>query len=284
LTQYFGASQAATLYVDWNGLVEFWHVGSRAYYIVTAASREHHLGLVYTQSGYGIHEADETREISGTPATYKEALTANAQGFAWVDYPARVAAQPPMGMRETLGEVVFQSWSGERRVLSDALRYRARLDLSDTHIAFVEYADTSGAVGQVMVQPLDGGEPTAVAPSARHQDRPAIDGDWVVWEEYLGEHDAVIRAHNLTSGEVRDVSSTAGFRTNPDILGTRVVWEDQRSGDGDLYFTDLAGEAGERIAVSGPNHSAATRLSTDGLVWIESADGNIALLRARWVQ
>jgi beta propeller repeat protein len=284
LTQYFGANQAATMYVDWNGLVEFWHVTSRAYYIATAASGDRHLGLVYTQGGYGIHEAAEPREVSGTPATYKEALVANAQGFAWVDYPARAAGQPRMGGGETLGEIVFQSWSDDRRALSDALRYRARLDLSDAHVVFVEYADTTGAVGQIVVQPLDGGEPIAAAPSARHQDRPAIDGDWVVWEEYLGGSDAVIRARNLVSGEVRDLSATTGFRTNPDIRGARVVWEDQRTGNGDIYFTDLDNDVGERVAVSGANHSGATRLSADGIVWIESAEGSIALLRASWVQ
>jgi len=82
---------------------------------------------------------------------------------------------------------------------------------------------------------------------------------------------------------VRDLSSRTGFRTNPDILGTRVAWEDQRSGDGDLYFIDLDDAEGERVAVSGAGHSAAVRLSSDGLVWIETADDVIALLRARWV-
>ena len=44
----------------------------------------------------------------------------------------------------------------------------------------------------------------AAAKSSYHQDRPAIDGDWVVWEEYLSSSDSVIRARNLSTGEVLD--------------------------------------------------------------------------------
>jgi beta propeller repeat protein len=285
VTQYFGMNQAATLYVDWNGLAQWWHLTSRAYYIDTAASQTRHLGLVYDMTTYGVYSGDDPRELSGTPTSYKEHLAANANGFAWVDYATRGAgAQPPIDETEALGEVVFQSWSGERSVLTDALRYRARLDLSETHVAFVEYSTTGAdAVGQIVVQPIAGGDPIAVAATPHHQDRPAIDGDWVVWEEYLSDQDSVIRARNLATGEVRDLSTRTGFRTNPDILGTRVAWEDQRSGDGDIYFIDLDRADGERVAVSGSGHSAAVRLSSDGLVWIETVDDVIALLRARWL-
>jgi beta propeller repeat protein len=172
-----------------------------------------------------------------------------------------------------------------RSVLTDPLLYRARVDLSRTHVAFVEYASTApGSVGQIVVLPLAGGAAIPAAPSAHHQDRPAIDGDWVVWEEYLSSADSVIRARNLTTGEVRDLSATTGFRTNPDILGTRVIWEDQRSGNGDIYLSDLADADGDHVVVSGAGHSAATRLTDDGLVWIETAGDNMGLMRARWTR
>jgi beta propeller repeat protein len=294
IVQYFGSNQAATLYVDWNGVAEFWHLDSGAHYVGTAASGDRHLGLVYAPASYGIYSGDDAGELSGTPGSYKEHLAAGADGFAWVDYPTPAsgarpgggAMPPPVGgdMQDP-GEVVFQRWRGARSTLSDRLRYRARLDLSQTHVAFVEYADTAaGSVGQIVVLPLAGGTPIIAAPSSNHQDRPAIDGDWVVWEEYLSDQDSVIRARNLATGEVRDVSSSMGFRTNPDILGTRVVWEDQRSGDGDLYVVDLAQAGGERVVVSGAGHSAAVRLSPSGVVWVETADDVIALLSARWLE
>ncbi len=294
IVQYFGSNQAATLYVDWNGVAEFWHLDAGAHYVGTAASGDRHLGLVYGPASYGIHAGDDAAELSGTPGSYKEHLAASADGFAWVDYPTPAsgarpgggAMPPPLGGNvQELGEVVFQRWSGARSTLSDRLRYRARLDLSRMHVAFVEYADTAaGSVGQIAVLPLAGGTPILAAPSSHHQDRPAIDGDWVVWEEYLSDQDSVIRARNLATGEVRDVSSSTGFRTNPDILGTRVVWEDQRNGDGDLYVADLVEASGERVVVSGPGHSAAVRLSSHNVVWIETADDVIALLSARWLE
>jgi hypothetical protein len=286
LTQYSGPDAAAILHVDWNGVPAWRHDASRAHYIYTAASTTHHLGLLHEASSYGIHEGGAAAELSGSPASYKEYLAANTEGFAWVDYPRQALGGPqrPSG-DEPYGQIVFQTWSGARSTLSDALRYRARLDLSETHVAFVEYADAAaGSAGQIVVQAISGGAPIAVAPSEHHQDRPAIDGDWVVWEEYRSPEDSVIRARNLASGEVRDLSASTGFRTNPDVRGARVIWEDQRSGVGDIYFNELDADEGERIAVSGAGHSAAARLSFDGLVWIETAAGQIALLHARWIR
>jgi beta propeller repeat protein len=285
LLQYTPAGTAATLHVDWSGVPAWWYEAAGPRYLYSAAAGTHAIDLLYTAS-YGIFAGGGSNEISGTAASYKEFLAANDQGFAWVDYTA-TGGHPGGGGQMTTtasGKVVFQSWSGARMAITDSLRYRARLELSATRVAYVEYASNApGTNGQVMVQPLSGGPAVAAAASAHHQDRPAVDGDWLVWEEYLGSTDAVIRARNLTTGQVRDLSATTGFRTNPDILGTRVVWEDQRSGNGDIYFIDL-GAGGERVAVSGSGHSTAVRLTPDGLVWIESNGGSTGLLRARWAR
>jgi beta propeller repeat protein len=285
IVHFASTDHAVVLHVDWSGRAELRHQTVRAYYAYTAAHAGRHLALLYQPASYGIYAAGTSGEISNTARSYKEFLTANERGFAWVDYGEQAPTPPVFGAAKPLGPIVFQAWNGTRSTVTDSARYRARLDLSATHVAFVEYASTAaGTVGQVVVQPLAGGAPIVAAPSANHQDRPAIDGDWVVWEEYVSQQAAVIRARHLTTGEVRDLSSTTGFRTNPDIRGTRVVWEDQRSGIGDIYFTDLSDDQGERIAVSGPNHSAATRLTDDGLIWLETLDGNIGLLRARWAE
>jgi beta propeller repeat protein len=287
LTQYPRPTAAATLHVA-GGNATWWHESMRAYYVYSAANGERFVDLLQTAGTFGIHADGDANDISGTPASYKEFLSANADGFAWVDYgmmAAGPAGGPPMMAGATFGAVVFKRWSGARSEVTDALRYRARIDLSSTHVAFVEYADTApGTVGQIVVQPLAGGDPIAAAPSANHQDRPAIDGDWVVWEEYVGGDDAVIRARNLATGEVRDVSERTGFRTNPDIQGTRVVWEDQRSGDGDIYYVDLTENDGDHVAVSGAGHSTAVRLNPDGIVWIEVRDDAMGLMRARWAR
>jgi beta propeller repeat protein len=285
IINYPSTTQATELFVDWNGAASQWYQTAGAYYLYNAASGSHQIALLYARMMYGIYANGGGAELSGTPASYKEFLAASELGFAWVDYPT--AATHPGGRPGTgtgtipPGKVVFQPWSGGARAdLSNDVGYRARLDLSKTHVAFVEYASAT-SVGQIVVQALAGGAPVVAAPSPHHQDRPAIDGDWVIWEEYPGGTDSVIRARNLVTGQVRDLSPTTGFRTNPDILGTRVVWEDQRSGNGDIYFLDLAG-GGERIAVSGKGHSTAPRLTSDGLVWIEINGSTMGLAQARW--
>jgi beta propeller repeat protein len=293
LLHYPSTTQAVAVFADWNGATTQWYGAAGAYYLYRAASGTNHIALLYGQS-YGIFSRGGTTELSGTPATYKEFLAASEAGFAWVDYEVPA---PTMGGHAgmgggggrplppgpvTLGKITFQPWSGARAVLTDALRYRARIDLSRTHVAFVEYASAT-SVGQIVVQPLAGGAPVVAAPSTQHQDRPAIDGDWVVWEEYTGGTNSVIRGRHLVTGEVRALSSATGFRTSPDVVGARVVWEDQRGGNGDIYVTELGGAGGERIAVSGKGHSSAPRLTSDGLVWIESNNGLIGLVRARWI-
>lgn len=283
LPQYRKVDSVATLHVAFGGVSERWYGSTGAFRAYTAAHLERHLSLLHAEA-YGIFENGAGNELSGTPATYKEFLAASAAGFAWVDYPTPVIMSP--GPEARYGEVVLQPWDGARSVLSDKTRYRASVALSATHVAFVEYASTEpGSVGQVVVQTIAGGAPTVVAPSSLHQDRPAIDGDWVVFEEYLGGADSVIRARNVVTGETRELSARIGFRTHADVLGTRVVWEDQRDGNGDVYFVDLAaGSAGqEQPLISGAGHSAAPRLSSDGLVWVESASNRIGLLRARFI-
>jgi beta propeller repeat protein len=284
LVQYTAAGTAFTLHVAWGGALTRLHETAQARYIYTAASGARGADLVYGTNSYGVYADGGARELSGTPASYKEFLAANAQGLVWVDYGI---VKPhgggvPVGA-PTLGAVVFSTWDGARRDLTDALRYRARPDLSATHVVYVEYASTAaGSLGQIVAQPLAGGSPVTVSASPHHQDRPAVDGDWVVWEEYLSSTDAVIRARNLTTGETRDLSPSTGFRTNPDVLGTRVVWEDQRTGNGDLHYADLVGPGGDHVAISGKGHSTGARLTADGLVWIESNGGNTGLLQARW--
>jgi beta propeller repeat protein len=284
--QYTTTNTALALRVNWDGVATRWYESSAARYIHLAASGTRHVAVLYLASTYPIQQNGAGTDLSGTPNTYKEFLAANDSGYAWVDYVQGGGGGGRQGggtSTTSLGAVVFQTWQGARTTLTDSLRYRARVDVSNSHAAYVEYASTTtGTPGQIMVQPVGGGAAAIVAASSHHQDRPAVDGNWLVWEEYLSSTDVVIRAKNLVTGEVRNLSSTVGFRTNPDIRGTRVVWEDQRSGNGDIYTTDLAANKGEQVAVSGAGYSTGARLTSDGLVWIEANGNNIGLLRARW--
>jgi len=271
LLQFQGASRALVLNVRWDHATERWYSSSGAYQAFSAAYLDQHFALLHAEA-YGVYANGSDTELSGTPSTYKEFIAASASGVAWVDYPAG----------QQLGEIVLRQPDGTRLVLSDRRHYRASLALSAQHAVFVEYANTApGSVGQVMVQPIAGGAPFPACSSAYHQDHPAVDGDWVVLEEYRSESDAVIRACNVLTGQARDVSAAAGFRSHADIQGTRVVWEDYRDGAGDIYWIDLASDA-EQALISGSGHSVFPRVTADGLVWVESAETEVGLLRARW--
>jgi beta propeller repeat protein len=278
LVQYDRSGNASILHVSWDGQAQTWHGSSGAYFAYTAAVLDRHFSLLHAES-YPIFAGGGGAELSGDASAFKEFLAASAVGVAWFDYPTPVVSTPGL---QSFGELALQRDDGTRAVLSDRSRYRARLALSATHAAFVEYESSApGSIGQVIALPLSGAPGFAVAPSAVHQDRPALDGDWLVLEEYRSASDAVIRAYNLTTGELRDVSPTADFRTNADVLGTRVVWEDYRDGSADIYLFDLAtGE--EHPLVTGAGHSAAPRLTGDGVVWIEAQGNKAALARARF--
>jgi beta propeller repeat protein len=280
--QYSNAGEALVLYVDWSGKATTWYRTARSSYGYLGASGAQHVALLYTSARYEIALNGDAQDLSGSATTYKESITANGRGFAWVNFEAM--GSPPV--TSMTGSIVLQDWAGGRIALTDALRYRSRPQMSDDWLVYVEYASIApGSIGQIQVQGLTAGAVAKpAAASAHHQDRPVTDGDWVVWEEYLSSKDSVIRARNITSGEVRDLSSLVGFRTSPDIKGTRVVWQDERSGGGEIYLNDLATTGGERVVVSGKGYSAAPRLTSDGLVWIESYSGSTGLVKATWTR
>jgi beta propeller repeat protein len=278
LVQYDRSGNASILHVSWEGHAQTWYGSSGAYNAYAAAVLDRHYSLLHAE-GYPIFAGGGGAELSGDASAYKEFLAASAAGIAWIDYPTPVVSTPGL---QSFGELVLQRDDGTRAVLSDRSRYRARVALSATHAAFVEYESTAtGSIGQVIALPLSGAPAFAVAPSAVHQDRPVLDGDWLVLEEYRSGSDAVIRAYDLTTGELRDLSPVTGFRTNADVLGTRVVWEDYREGSADIYLFDLAtGE--EQPLVTGAGHSAAPRLTGDGVVWIEAHGNKAGLAHARF--
>jgi beta propeller repeat protein len=282
LLDYQGASRALTLSVRWDHSAERWYRSSGAFAVYNAAYLDQHYSLLHAES-YGIYANGGTADLSGDASTYKEFVAASAAGIAWVDYAMMTPAAAPAGpLAQMFGEVVLLRPDGSRSSLTDRSRYRANVALSQRHVAFTEYASTEpGSVGQLMVQDLAGGAPLPVAASANHQDKPAIDGDWLVFEEYVSDKNSVIRAFNVTTAELRDLSSASGFRANADVLGTRVVWEDYREGQADIYGVDLA-IGTEQALVTGTGHSAMPRLTSDGLVWIESVEAKAGLLRARW--
>jgi beta propeller repeat protein len=273
---YTPGGQVAVTFVDWSGALVPWYRDAPGYLARASAYAEHHLALLHRPDEYAIHDRGGADDLSGSPTTYKESLAVSGAGFGWTDYGELGADGSPTA----LTSVVFQTWDGNRRVLTDDLRYRTALDASETHLTYVEYAEVSeGASGQVMVASVDGARVFAVAPGPHHQDHPRTDGNWVVWEEFVTPTEVMIRAFDLTTETVRDLTDAAAYRTQPDVRGALVVWEDHRSGNGDIHLLDLsaANPAEEQLLVGEPTHSTGPRLVEGGLVWLEAHRDRIEL-------
>lgn len=298
LTQFQNDGTLGVLAVTWEGQSQWIHTVMGLKFAYTTGSGSHRGTLLDQGTSWPLY-ADVINAMGDGSNRYKENLTSNAQGMYWVDYGvverggaggnggSGTGGTGTGGMSSSTtgviaGKIYFQAWNGgATSVLTDSIPYRTRLDASDTHLAWVEYAP-GATIGQIKYMNLNTKQITLAASSSHHQDRPAIDGDYLVWEEYLDASNAVIRSLQISTGKVRDISSNVGFRTNPDILAGRAIWEDQRTGNGDIWYHDLIHGTTEQILVSGTGHSAGVRLYKDKVVWTESNGSAMGLVVGTW--
>lgn len=298
LTQFQNDGTLGVLAVTWEGQSQWIHTVMGLKYAFTTGSDSHRGTLLDQGTSWPLY-ADVVNAMGDGSNRYKENLTSNAQGMYWVDYGVverggsggnggsgtggtGTGGTSSSTVGVIAGKIYFQPWSGgTTSVLTDSIPYRTRLDASGTHLAWVEYAP-GATIGQIKYMNLVTKQITLATSSSHHQDRPAIDGDYLVWEEYLDASNAVIRSLQLSTGTVRDISSNVGFRTNPDILAGRAIWEDQRTGNGDLWYHDLIRGTTEQLLVSGVGHSAGVRLYKDKVVWIESNGTAMGLVVGTW--
>jgi beta propeller repeat protein len=269
--------------IAWDGTSSWPQTDAGIYFAYTTASTTHSASLLQKSTSSWTIIADGSLSLGTSPVNYKEALASNENQIFWVDYGI-VSTVPTAGRPKPTvkGQILSQTWiGGAIDTLSDNIPYRARLDASASHLAWVEYP-VGALVGKIALMDLGTGSVIYPSPSSSHQDRPAVDGDYVVWEEYLGDSNAVIRSYQISTGLTQDLSSRTGFRTSPDILGPRVVWEDQRTGNGDIWMFDLSQSLPEQILVSGAGHSTGARLWGNKLIWIESSPTAMGLVQASW--
>lgn len=289
LQQFQNDGTLGVLAVSWDGQSQWMHTEAGLKYAFTTGSGSHRASLLNLGMSWPLY-ADVSTMMTDGSNRYKEFLTSNTTGIYWVDYGVVASSGGGgsgsgggfSGSSSVSGKIYFQPWSGgATTALTDSIPYRARLDASETHLTWVEYAP-GASIGKIMVMDLQQNRIQAAASSGHHQDRPAIDGDYLVWEEYLDASNAVIRCMQISTGTVRDISSNVGFRTNPDVLAGRAIWEDQRTGNGDLWYRDLIHGVSEQILVQGLGHSAGVRLYQDKVIWIESNGSAMGLAVGTW--
>lgn len=277
------------LQVSWTGSSSWMTSENTLYYAYLTATGTHFATLFQASSSWTI-QSNESVSLGTSASNYKEFLASNSKGVFWVDYGTVSGSGSGRGGTGTgstdtslKGRILFESWDSRDidTLTSETSSYRARLEASEGYLAWVEYA-LEATVGRIALMNLNSRTITYPATSSHHQDRPSVDGDWLVWEEYLNSSDAVIRAYRISTQTTLNLSSSTGFRTNPYVSDSKVVWEDQRTGNGDLWYYDLNSSEGEKILVSGAGHSAGVRILGNRIVWVESSDTSMGLLTATW--
>ncbi len=107
-----------------------------------------------------------------------------------------------------------------------------------------------------------------------HQINPAIDGNWIVWEDdSLTSKE--IYALDLTPGQIfANISNAPGNQIKPDVSDGMVVWQDDRnmfSSGIDIYLYDLAEKTTTPICQAGGNQIA-PKISGRHVVWLDGRD------------
>ncbi len=278
------------LHVDWNGGSTWRTSPANMYFAYTTANGANDGVLAQTSTSWTITK-NGSISLGTASNQYKEFLASNSTHLFWVDYGVVVTSTYGGGggggggstlLTDPKGRILKQAWTGGIiDTLSDTLAYRARLDANDTWLSWVEYAPNA-TKGVVCLMNISSGQIIQPKISAYHQDRPSVDGDYLVWEEYLDQENSMILAYQISTGIVKTLSSSIGFRTNPDVVGTKVVWEDQRSGNGDLWYYDLESSTSESILISGIGHSAGVRQWGNYIAWIEMNSAGMGLIRGSW--
>lgn len=103
-----------------------------------------------------------------------------------------------------------------------------------------------------------------------------IDGNTVVWAEYVGEY-RQIRAYtfdpgDITHGVYRTLTSGACEHRDPDVSGRYVVWADLCNGNWDVYEYDLAMSTG-RYLTTATTDQMYPRISGDRVIWEDLRTG-----------
>jgi beta propeller repeat protein len=146
-------------------------------------------------------------------------------------------------------------------------------DMSGTTIAYDDWRAKIGQ-GDIYVMDVVTGKERAVCTDDGDQTGAAIDGDWVVWEDWEAANDGGecdLQALNLKTGKRRAVCTAQGVQTSPDISGQWVAWWDGRVDEGDIYAFDL--KTGKELAVcTAAGKQSNPAVSGTWIVWEDARD------------
>ncbi|MDD1654529.1 MAG: PKD domain-containing protein, partial [Methanomicrobiales archaeon] len=113
---------------------------------------------------------------------------------------------------------------------------------------------------------------TRITTDSWDQSRPAVNGNYVVMEEYQ-YGSANISLYDISTGLLTPLVTAASSQQKPRIDGNYVVYQDSRNGVPEIYLMDLATRQETQIT----SHASGTLLpeiDRDRIVWTDYRNGN----------
>ncbi len=108
------------------------------------------------------------------------------------------------------------------------------------------------------------------------QYNPAIDGNYVVYQDRRGGGVDDIYLYNIALGDTINITSDNGIESiRPDISGDRVVWQEYRDGSWDIYYYNISRpDLGAYPMIDFPGNQEHPRIYENLLVWQDDQGGN----------
>jgi PGF-pre-PGF domain-containing protein len=146
-------------------------------------------------------------------------------------------------------------------------KYAAWYDDSNGKTNVVLYDIAAGSVKKVIDC-----DATTTIPWGTTEFKPALSEKYVAWVE---EDDWRVHYYDIAAGTVvGPVSTSTAAQTWPSLYGSLITWEDYRSGDADIYMTDLASPSGgEQRITFDTSYQASPSISGSIIAWEDMRKG-----------
>ncbi len=141
----------------------------------------------------------------------------------------------------------------------------------------VVYVSNRGNSADIFLYDLQSNTETGIRTDRSDSQRPAVSGDWVVWQESTGGgDDPDIVLYHVPTGATKVLTDSGSWQGNPDVDGRIVVWEDNRDGNAEIYMHDIHANVTRRIT-SNPARQRSPRVQGNLIVWedLRHGDGNV---------
>ncbi|MDD1660801.1 MAG: hypothetical protein LUQ62_06315, partial [Methanomicrobiales archaeon] len=157
-------------------------------------------------------------------------------------------------------------------LINDLQDFQYFPDVSGDRIVWVDDRHWSTSRWDVYLYNVTTHTESRISSDSADQDDPAIDGNYVVWEDFRNGN-ADIFLYDIPAGQLTPLVTGTSNQHYPRISGTRVVYQDDRNGYQDIYLYDFLTSQETRIT-SNESGSYFPKIDGDRIVWTDYRNGN----------